>query len=282
MLLTAAVALAAAVAFGWSTAAMHSSASRAPDHLGGVLSLVRHLLTQRRWLSGMAASLLGLGLHTLALRLGSLAVVQPLVVTGLVFTFLFRAALDRTPPTRAVVVWSGVTAVGLAVFLAAAGSTTGTDRPEGAAALLVLLLGAALATTCWRRAQPAEPAPAGLLLGAAAGVVFGLIAGTLKAVAGAPDLRHAVTGWPLYALVALGTSGFLLNQQAYRRAPLTTSVPVLNVLNPVVALVYGAVAFHERPASGAFAVSVEALSLVAVLLGVYLLARDGERAVAPA
>ncbi len=282
MLLTAAVALAAAVAFGWSTAAMHSSASRAPEHVGGVLSLVQHLLTQRRWLSGMAASLLGLCLHTLALRLGSLAVVQPLVVTGLVFTFLFRAALDRTPPTRTVVVWSGVAAVGLAVFLAAAGSTTGTDQPQGQWALVVLTAGAGVALTCWRRATTAEPAAAGLLLGAAAGVVFGLIAGTLKAVAGAPDVQHAVTSWPLYLLLVLGTSGFLLNQQAYRRAPLTSSVPVLNVLNPVVALVYGAVAFRERPASGAFALSVEALSLAAVLVGVFLLARDGERAVAPA
>ncbi len=282
MFLTAAVALAAAVAFGWSTAAMHSSASRAPDDLGGVLSLVRHLITQRRWLSGMAASLLGLGLHTLALRLGSLAVVQPLVVTGLVFTFLFRAALDRTAPSRVVVVWSGVTAAGLAVFLTAAGSTTGSDRPQGAWALLVLAVGAALAVSCWRGAQGAEPAPAGLLLGAAAGVVFGLIAGTLKAVAGAADLHEALAGWPLYLLLLLGTSGFLLNQQAYRRAPLTTSVPVLNVLNPVVALVYGAVAFRERPASGAGAVGVEVLGLVAVLAGVYLLARDGERAVAAA
>ena len=282
MLLTAAVALAAAVAFGWSTAAMHSSASRAPDSVGGVLSLVSHLLTQRRWLSGMAASLFGLALHTLALRLGSLAVVQPLVVTGLVFTFLFRAALDRSPPTRTVVLWSGVTAGGLAVFLAAAGSTTGADQPQGRAALVVLVVGAAVAATCWRRSYAAAPATAGLLLGTAAGVVFGLIAGTLKAVAGAPGLGDAVTSWPLYLLLVLGTSGFLLNQQAYRRAPLTSSVPVLNVLNPVVALVYGAVAFRERPASGALALTVEALSLAAVLTGVFLLARDGERAPAPA
>lgn len=277
MLLTALVALTAAVAFGWSTAAMHASASRAPDHVGGSLALVRHLLGQGRWLSGLAASLVGLGLHSLALRLGSLAVVQPLVVTGLVFTFVFRAVLDRALPPGRVVLWSGVTAVGLAVFLVAAGSTTGTAAPHGVAPFLVLGCGALAALGCWRGSYRTEPAGTGLLLGAAAGVVFGLIAGTLKATTASASVLAAVTSWPLYALLLLGTAGFLLNQTAYRRAPLTSSVPVLNVVNPLVALVYGALAFHERPAAGVGALSAEALSLLTVLAGVYFLAQQGER-----
>ena len=92
--LTVAVALAAAIAFGWSTALMHHSASGAPEEVRGLVALLRHVVRQWRWLLGMAASLLGLVLHAVALHLGSLAVVQPLIVTGLVFSFLFRAALD--------------------------------------------------------------------------------------------------------------------------------------------------------------------------------------------
>lgn len=173
----AAVALVAAIAFGWSTALMHHSTSRAPKHVAGVVGLLRHLVVQRRWLLGMAASLAGLALHTLALRLGSLAVVQPLVVTALVFAFLFRAALDRQRPPPAVVGWVLLTAAGLAVFLVAAGTTTGTDRPSGRAAVVLLCAGAAVTATGFQWSRQVRGARAGLLLGVSAGVVFGLIAG---------------------------------------------------------------------------------------------------------
>jgi len=237
VLATVLVALAAAVAFGWSTAAMHHSAARAPGHVGGPLSLVRHLVVQRRWLGGMAASLLGLGLHTLALRIGSFAVVQPLVVAGLVFT-----------------------------------------SPQGPAPFYVLGTGAVAASVCWRWSYRTGRSSTGLLLGIAGGVVFGLIGGTLKATAGSDGVVDARSSWPLYVLGVLGVAGFLTNQTAYRRAPLTSSVPVLNVVNPLVALLYGALAFHERPAHGAAALSAEAIGLLTVLAGVFFLARQGERA----
>lgn len=278
MLATVLVALAAAVAFGWSTAAMHHSAARAPGHVGGPLSLVRHLVVQRRWLGGMAASLLGLGLHTLALRIGSLAVVQPLVVTGLVFTFVFRAVLERELPPRRVVGWAATTALGLGVFLVAAGSTTGTTSPQGPAPFYVLGTGAVAASVCWQWSYRTGRSSTGLLLGIAGGVVFGLIGGTLKATAGSDGVVDALSSWPLYVLGVLGVAGFLTNQTAYRRAPLTSSVPVLNVVNPLVALLYGALAFHERPAHGAAALSAEAIGLLTVLAGVFFLARQGERA----
>ena len=73
-----AVAFGAAVMFGWSTAAMHHGASGAPQSTGGwrgLLSLLRHVVRQWRWVTGMIASLLGLVLHAAALRTGSLAVV---------------------------------------------------------------------------------------------------------------------------------------------------------------------------------------------------------------
>lgn len=274
MLLPALVALAAAVAFGWSTAAMHYDASRAPTEVGP-LGLVAHLVRQPRWLGGMAASLTGLGLHTVALRLGSIAVVQPLVVMSLVFTFVFRALLERRLPPPRVLWFAVLTAAGLAAFLVAASSTTGSSRVHTPPALLVLGVGALVTAFCWTlSARAPQPATAGVLLGISAGVVFGLVAGTLKAVTGAAGLLGVLQSWPLYVLVCLGVAGFVLNQTAYRNVPLTSSVPILNVVNPLVALVYGLVAFSERPAHGVVAVLAEAAGLLAVLTGVYLLARE--------
>jgi hypothetical protein len=270
-----ATALAAAVAFGWSTALMHHGASGTPDEAQGLRGLLGHVVRQWRWLVGMAASLTGLGLHALALHLGTIAVVQPLVVTGLVFSFLFRSALDRQLPSRRTMLWVLVTAVGLTVFLLAARThSTGSPVDEGRA--LVLLAAGAVAIAAGWVAGLRVPAHAGLLLGSAAGVVYGLVAGTLKATtdSASPHVWSMFASWPVYVLVALGVAGFLLNQQAYQAAPLSRSAPAANTVNPVVALLFGIIAFGERTPSSAGAITAEVIGLVGILAGVSLLARN--------
>lgn len=277
MLLTVAIAVTAAVAFGWSTALMHHSASAAPQELRNPLALLGHLVAQWRWLLGMVASLLGFGLHALALRLGSIALVQPLVVTALIFSFIFRAALDRQLPSRDILTWGTVTAVGLALFLTTASSTRTSPHPDELAAALMLVGGVALAGLAWAGSLRARPRRAGLLLGASAGVVFGLIAGVLKAATtAAGDGSQLITSWPLYTLLALGAAGFFLNQRAYHKAPLSWSLPVLNTVNPLVAVAFGIAAFNERPDEHLLALLTEAVGLAAVLAGIFFLGRKDE------
>jgi hypothetical protein len=280
--LTVAVALTAAIAFGWSTALMHHSASGAPDDVRGLVALLRHLIRQWRWLLGMAASLLGLALHALALSLGSLAVVQPLIVTGLVFSFLFRAALDRQLPSHRMMSWVLLTAAGLTIFLLASTSSSGSATPSGAGSALMLGAGAVALGTGWLTVMRL-PGHAGLLLGGMAGVVFGLIAGVLKATTSAArgGLLPLFSSWSVYVLALLGLTGFLLNQRAYRQAPLSRSLPAANTVNPVVAVVFGLVAYRERPPDGVGTIAAEVIGLAAVLTGVFFLARsEGERVVA--
>jgi drug/metabolite transporter (DMT)-like permease len=255
---------------------MHHGASSAPENVAGLRPLLLHVVRQWRWLLGMAASLTGLALHALALHLGTIAVVQPLVVTGLVFSFLFRAALDRRLPHRATMGWAVVTGVGLTLFLVAGGPSGGhAASVPGAVALLASGAGAVAVLLV---AAARVPRHAGFLVGSAAGVVFGLIAGTLKAttLTAADGLAAMVTSWPVYVLVALGATGFVLNQRAYHAAPLSRSAPVSNTLNPLVALLFGIIAFGERPPSAPGRLALEALGLALVLAGVFVLARTEE------
>ena len=275
------VALAAAVAFGGATALMHHGASGTPDDARGLLGLLRHIVRQWRWWLGMAASLGGLALHALALHVGTIAVVQPLVVTGLVFALLFRSALDRRLPSRRTMRWVLLTAGGLTVFLLAASAESGSDSLDTKRAVVLLVLGGAAATVGCVAAFRV-PRHAGLLLGGAAGVVYGLVAGTLKATSetASAGLVAMFTSWPVYVLGALGVAGFLLNQQAYRRAPLSRSMPAANTVNPIVALVFGVVAFGETTSGSAGAITAEVLGLIGILAGVFLLARSDEVAAA--
>lgn len=272
------VALAAAVAFGGSTALMHYSASGAPETLTGTKALLQHLVVQRRWLLGMAASLAGLGLHAVALHLGSLALVQPLIVTGLVFSFVFRAALDRKLPSGHVIAWVVVTAAGLALFLVVASSTRSHAGVSQSGAAIMLGAGVVVAASAFMASTRASPRHVGLFLGISGGVVFGLIAGTLKAATASAARGELWTSWPVYVIVPLGIAGFLLNQRAYHRAPLSESLPVLNTLNPLVAVGFGAAVFHERPPGQPVSIFIETAGLVAVLAGIFFLARKEEAA----
>ena len=272
--LAVAVALAAAIAFGWSTALMHHGASGADDGLG-VLALLRHVVAQWRWLLGMLASLLGLGLHVVALHLGSLSLVQPVVVTGLFFSLVFRDALDRRMPSSRTLTWGAITAAGLAVFLTAAGSTGGADVPDDQHAALLIGGGLALAAVLvWTSARLTPWA--GLLMGTAAGVVFGLVAGAIKAATQAWSAGEVLTSWPAYAVCVLGPLGFLLNQRAYNRTRLPDYLPMLNMVNPLVSLAFGFAVYAERPRGNAAAVLAELVGLGAVLLGIFFLARTDD------
>ena len=267
------IALAAAIAFGWSTALMHHGASGADDGVG-YFALLRHVVTQWRWLLGMVASLLGLGLHVVALHLGSLSLVQPLVVTGLFFSLVFRDALDHQWPSRRTLTWGAITAAGLALFLTAAGSTEGVPAPDDShAAVLIgvgLVLAAALVVASGRFP------PWRLLMGTAAGIVFGLVAGAIKAATEAWSAGEVLSSWPAYAVCVLGPLGFLLNQRAYNRTRLPDYLPMLNMVNPLVSLAFGVAVYAERPPGDAPSVLAEVVGLGAVLLGIFFLARTDD------
>lgn len=278
--LAAALALASAVAAGWSTALMHYGASGAAQGARPG-ELARHVLSEWRWRLGVAASLVGLALHAVALHLGTLTVVQPLAVTALFFSMVFRDLLDRRLPPRRTVAWGAITAVGLGLFLTAAGPTGGDELPDGTAAAVLIGLGA-VGVVLALRASTRFRSHAGLLLGTAGGIVFGLMAGAIKSTTGAWSEGELFTSWPVYAMVTIGLSGFLLNQHIYNRTRLPESLPMLNLVNPLVALAFGIVVFAERPSGSPLSLAVECLGLGIVLAGIFVLGRTrADEAVRP-
>lgn len=274
--LAAALALCSAVAAGWSTALMHYGASGA-DRGARAGDLARHVVSDWRWRLGVAASLVGLTLHAAALSLGTLTVVQPLAVTALFFSMVFRDLLDRRRPPRRTVAWGAITAVGLGLFLTAAGPTGGSDLPDGQAAALLIGLGT-VGVLVALRASRQFPVHAGLLLGTAGGIVFGLMAGAIKSTTSAWSAGELFTSWPVYAMVTIGLTGFLLNQHIYNWTRLPESLPMLNLVNPLVALTFGVVVFAERPSGSPLSLVLEIVGLAVVLAGVFALGRTEEDA----
>jgi len=270
-------ALAAAGCFAVSTSLQHHSAEAAPSGVTTSRGLVAHLVRRPLWLLGMATGAVGFLLHALAVHRGALVVVQPLVVSGFVLALPVRAALDRRVPPARVVAWAVATAAGIATFVVVAQPTTEETAPDRRTAVVLLAVGVlagALATRVGTRLGRSRAAA--VVRGSAAGTLFGLGAGLLKlSVATLSDRGIAALAldWAPWALLTVSLWALALNQSAYQAAPLSVSMPVLNVVNPAVAVLFGIVVFAERPAHDPVSLLVEVASLGVMALGAQRLAR---------
>jgi drug/metabolite transporter (DMT)-like permease len=229
---------------------------------------------QRSWLLGISIGGLSFCLHALALNLGAIALVQPIMVSGIVFAVVARAALERTRPTATEVSAVSVTAAGLAVFLAMSEPALSDTEPKRNLAAALVLGGwfvCGIAAAISHRWPPYLRAAA---LGVAAGLMFGLTAGLVKllTVDLGDEVLHLGTLAAVAALAVSGLLGIALNQQAYRLAPLSTSMPVLNVVSVGLAVVFGALVFHERPALGLGSVAGQVSGLLLIGLGLWIIA----------
>jgi drug/metabolite transporter (DMT)-like permease len=230
--------------------------------------------------------LLSFGLHAFALRSGALALVQPVVVSGVVFAVPVRAALDRRRPRTAEVRAVTITAIGLATFLVVARPTAGAFLPRaGWLAVAFVLGGVACAAFTHAiggryRSRPRRAS----LYGVTSGILFGLVAGLLKlTVARVQDrgVLGLLTCWPAWALVLTGLAAIAVNQRAYRVGALSASMPVLNLVDVLVALAFGVVVFREIPAHSVTAVALELAALACAALGLRRLGTEANWVVAP-
>jgi hypothetical protein len=271
------LAVASALTTAFSTSVQHLVAGRAPDTAHGLVGLLRHLVTRPWWVVGQALGLLAFAFHGAALHNGPIALVQPIVICGIVCAVPIRAAISRTWPSRRELGAVVLTAAALAAFLIASDPSEGS-RDSFGWPLAVLVTGCAVAAYVGARrtGRIGDGTSRGFLLGVASGVMFGLVAVLLKAtlvIREQVGWTGVLTTWPVYALVLVGLSGVAINQLAYRTARLSASMPVLNVVDGTIAIAFGYFVFHEVPRHDPVALTVEIATLPALFAGLWILAR---------
>ncbi len=121
-------ALLAALGNALNVVMQHIASTGDPAHRKG-WQFVRYLVANPLWLFGWVALAGAFVFQALALHNGLMSVVQPLLVTELVFALVLRRVWIRQS-IRAVTWWTaGLTCASLAVFLAAAEPTAGVIGP---------------------------------------------------------------------------------------------------------------------------------------------------------
>ncbi|HMC53193.1 MAG TPA: DMT family transporter, partial [Acidimicrobiales bacterium] len=140
-------ALGAAVLYALASVLQHRAAAAQPPERALRVGLLVGLLARRMWLAGIGADIAAYALQFVALSGGSLVLVQPLLVSGLLFAVPLSVALHRCRPTA--IDWGGSALVvgGLATFLVVAQPGRGEAAMSGGAwaVLLVATLLPALA-----------------------------------------------------------------------------------------------------------------------------------------
>jgi drug/metabolite transporter (DMT)-like permease len=264
-------ALGAAACFGFGTALQHRSATEAPARHFLRPRLVAHLMTRPLWLAGSVSAGLGLALHVVALDLGTLAVVQPLLVTSLLFALPVSAGLERRWVRPTEIAWALVTVAGLALFLLTARPGPARHPVDLDEAGLVLLPFLGLMVVATAASRGGGPRLRALALGLATGTCFGVLAGLVKVVVGQlgnGGFGTVLASWPIYGLAVIGAVGLVLNMSAFQVGPLGASLAALTIVDPLVSVALGVAGFGERLSSGSVSIALEAAGLLVMSVGV--------------
>jgi drug/metabolite transporter (DMT)-like permease len=246
--LAALLAVLAAVSFALA-ATLWQRASMAAGFEAGKPQGFARLVTNGVWLLGLGAQILGVLLQAAALDRGRVAIIQPLLVTAVIWAMPLGYFLTHQTITWRHILGAAIVVAGLAVFASVGDPAGGIDNAptsDWAAAFLVI---GAVCVGLLLFARRGGPSARAAVFGTVAGVLYGVSATLMKPVV---ELLHAEGGvavlesWELWVMAVTGIVGFYLQQVSLATGRLVTSVATVSVANPVVSVLLGVLVLQER------------------------------------
>jgi drug/metabolite transporter (DMT)-like permease len=262
--------IAAGACFAVSTVLQQHVARAAPARHSLRPQLLLDVARRPIWWLGIAAGVGSFALQAIALALGPIALVQPLIVTDLLFALPLAARLHGRRLTRRVWTSAALIVAGLALFLLSASPSSGIDEPKAEAWLPVFVAVAAVVTVSLAAAGRRRGIRRTTLVATAAAVMFGLQSALIKSVSELFANRglDAVLAWQPWAMAGVAVSALILSQSAYQGGP------VLDVFEPIVAIGIAVTAFQEHVSTSAQTLGLLSLGAAAVILGIVRLDRS--------
>ena len=253
-------------------------------HRGAVLAPpieVRHPvrsaagLFRSKWFAvGWAVAVVAWLLHVGALALAPLSIVQAVLSGGLVFLAVFAERFFGFQLGRRQWVGVTITAAGLVVIGLTGGGANDPQRASLAALIAVegaiFATGAALVRISARRHL--LPRAEGLLLGAAAGALFGVSNVAIKYITQAPlgPLLGLLSPWTLTAMIA-GVISFYASARSLQIGNGVEVIAITSVAANLAAIFGGIIVFHDPIGSGPPAITARILAFCLVIAGAALM-----------
>lgn len=275
------LALAAALLFALGTvlqqrAGLDGSGAAEGSSGGLLLRMARRPV----WLAGIAADALGFVAQAVALTIGRLAVVQPLLVSSVVFALPLGARLTGQRIRRSDVIAATVVTAALAVFLLVANPSGGRDDAPLREWLIAAAVFGGVSAVLVLASRRAAPAPKAALLGVATGLLFGLSAALTKTVGDqvTQGVLTVFTDWHLYALIVVGYASMTLSQLSLQTGVLAPAIATSMAFDPIASVILGTTLLQESLHTSTAGSLAAAAALAAALAGLAVLARTAPEA----
>jgi hypothetical protein len=289
-----ALALFAALLFAVSVTLQQSAARDAAQRFDGrfqdrphprrwlpVLGMLGDLIRSPQWLAGWLLNVVGFAVHAIALHLGSITVVQCVLVSQLMLTLLVAVRLRRQRVLARD--WWGTAAVcvgvGLVIMLRGPVPHGVPSRGKAAAAVAVaaLVIVAALALAKMVDGATSERRQLrSAIVAIGAGTSFATTA--VMVVVLTDDLARqgvvAAVGWPLPCLIVSAVVGSLLVQDSFASGSLPTALTAMTITDPVMSGIAGIALFDTGAPPTVPAVAALTAGLVIIGTGVVVLANS--------
>jgi drug/metabolite transporter (DMT)-like permease len=237
------------------------------------IRLLLDLIRQPRWVAGVALAFGSFVIQGVALAFGPLTLVQPLAATDVLFALPFIARRNRRGLTRRDAAGALMVTAGIVVFLVVSPPTSGRGVPGLAAWLPAFTVIGIVAGGSAAAALRVRGRPRVIWLAAAAACFFGLLDALTKSTVDIISARGAgvLTTWEPYALMAAAIMGALFGQSAYGAGALSLTLPVIDTVEPVSAVVIGATVFGEKLASSPGHLAFQLAGGVVAVVGIAVL-----------
>ena len=253
------------------------AASRRPNDERFSLRLIGQLFHDRGWLLGLGLSVVSYGFQALALTFGPLVLVQPLVVSELLFAIPVSMHLRGLRLGMREWLAAGAVVAGLALGLISAAPGKGHPiQPIGRWLPALLVIGGltAAALLAFRVVRgPVRASALGFAGALVSGLQTALFAASLHLLGDRDWATFA--RWEPYSLIVASIFGGFLIQNAFQAGPLAASSPVVDSTLPIVSIGLGVFVFGEHVNTSVPGLAGACAGLALLIAGIVVLDSSG-------
>ena len=283
--ITVVCAVAASFSYALSNVLQQSEAEKVASEHALRLGLLARLARRPRWVVGIAADVGGYVFEALALAAGAVVLVEPILSTALLLSLFLGAAINKRRVGRTSWLAAAVLAAGVALFVNQVSPTGGRSTAPPRLWLLAGVPLVAIVVVCISAARVTSRSTRAALLGAGAGIAFGVSALLTKGFV--HFLGEGVFGWighwEPYALAVCSIGGLVLSQSAFQTGSLGAALGGEQVMQPLVGVALGVGLLNEDVGTAGLLQRLAiVVAMVALVWGVVTLAQVEHQSMAPA
>ncbi|MDT4908454.1 MAG: hypothetical protein QOF87_189 [Pseudonocardiales bacterium] len=276
------VAAALALGVGYVLQQRVAASARLSDLLS--FRLLFDLMHKPMWWAGIGCMILGQLLAALALQLATVALVEPLLSTSLLFALAFAAALAKTRLRWQELAGAVLLSAALGVFIAV-GNPHSSPSPDVNPAVITIAVCAVVGVVAVLVAVGKRSGLVGesVLLATGAGLLYGLQDVGTRAALVVTD-HHGIAAtfinpW-VYIVIGAAITGILLSLSAFKAARLDYSLPPIAAAEPIAGVALSVSLLGDIVSVTVVGLLIESVCLTAMIIGVALIGRSPSLAVA--